>query len=88
MASTDTDRTTTQGSRGAVPPVTPPVPTPAPRVTDDDLDLIARYMSLKLTVFCQSNDRYALSKPLVRKWEQQLEEAKRELIANGLAVEV
>lgn len=92
MANTGTDRTTgSPDSRGAVPTgSTPPVTPSAPRdqLTDDDLDLIARYLTLKLTLFCQLDERYAFAKPQVRKWEQQLEEAKRELIVNGLAVEI
>jgi hypothetical protein len=94
MASTGTDRTTgSPDSRGAVPTgSTPPVPTPAPRdqLTDDDYDLIARYLFLKLTLACESHARYGGSAqaPQVRKWQEQLEESKRELIVNGLAIEI
>jgi hypothetical protein len=58
-------------------------------VTDDELtDLIARYMALRLSVLLQSNPRYAYVQPSqVRQWKEQLEEAKRELIANGLAIQ-
>lgn len=58
-------------------------------MSDEELlDLLARYVALRLSVLLQSNPRYAYVQPAqVRTWHEQLEEVKRELIANGLAVQ-
>lgn len=73
MASTDTDRTTH----------------PSAGMTDDDLDLLARYLMLRLNIAVETNDRYSrATKAQVRTWQKQLEQTEKELIANGLAVKI
>jgi len=60
-------------------------------MTDDEqveehIDLIARYLVCRLSLALENHERYAGAVPGQRRiWVQQLDEAKRELIANGLA---
>ena len=55
---------------------------------DETVDLIATYLVYKLNLVVESNERYSgAQRQLVRKWQKRLEEAKRDLIANGLATQ-
>ena len=57
-------------------------------MTDEDVDLIAKYLVCRLSVMLELNQYHGATPKQLEEWQEQLEQTKRELIANGLGKQV